>query len=454
MLKRAGDYKPSMFNVYLNMEENRVGVYNTLHDSALITDSNIIQTVMNKEGHIEDTILDSLVLSRVIFPKEFDEKQYFRFYLNKMKYAPHRATFIISLTSDCNLCCKYCFEGPKKAAIYMSDDVASKAVDYIVDVFGKNPSIRCLDIAFFGGEPLLNTEVMHVICTAISNINEISGVVRYSLTTNLTILKDSDIDLMKQYGFSNVQVALDGPQPIHDSRRKFKSGRGSFCIIIDNIKKLIDNGIKVILILNFDNQNKDSYNDLIPFINQYLPFEQLEFILNPITKSLCGSTCDGWLMTSAQEAKTYLELYSKFKQYGITVQALGQSDMLCMLSTDVSCIIDPEGSVYKCPIMLGEPNYSVGNIFSRLPSNLYYEMLLQEPWEDCLEQACAYLPVCGGGCRALALVNIGNLKSTYCQKVDYFEDVYRVVLRDHFSALLKKGGHHVKHGEVTYSETS
>lgn len=421
------------------MDENSVGIYNTLHDSAVVIDKEIMGKLYDKEEIIDDEILNSLLNNKIIFSDTFNEKQYFRFYLNKMKYSPLHATFIISLTSDCNLCCEYCFEGKKKAAIKMTPKVASKAIQFIADSFKKNTSLRYLYIAFFGGEPLLNRKIMRLMCNEISRNSHLANAVKYILTSNLTLLTDDDIELMRQFQFMNVQVALDGAQAVHDRRRKFNSGAGSFDIIIKNIRKLIGNDIKVMVILNFDKENEESYDDLIHFVKQQLPYRQIEFILNPITKSLCNNNCDINFMTRDQESKTFLNIYNKLKKNGLTVRAFGHSDMLCILTTDISCIISPEGSIYKCSMMLGNPKYSVGNIFSDLKFSFNYEIISEEPWETCLEAGCAYLPICGAGCRSLALINEGNLKSVYCQKENYFDSVYKVVLKDHFNQLLEGG---------------
>jgi uncharacterized protein len=268
--------------------------------------------------------------------------------------------------------------------------------------------------------------------------------VKYTLTSNLTLLTDDDIELMKQYRFANVQVALDGGKSFHDNRRKSKSGDGTFDIIIKNIKKLIDNDIEIMVFFNFDKNNEHSYDELIPFIKRHLPYQKITFILNPLTKSLCNSNCDIHFMNRDQEAEIFLNIYNKLKESGISVQAFGQKDMLCIINTDISCIIDPEGIIYKCGMMLGKPEYSAGNIFSNLPFNFNYETLLEESWAECLESSCAYLPICGAGCRALALINTGNIKSIYCQIDDYYDKLYKVILRDHFSQLLKGVVQHVE----------
>ncbi len=444
-------YKLSIFNIYTEIDQYTVDIYNTLHDSAVLVDREMLLALTDKSIEVEPSALNSLVLNRVLVSTDFDERQYFRYYINKMKYAPRRATFVLSLTSGCNLCCSYCFEGQSSNRIDMSSDVATKAIQYIADSFHKHSSIKQLDIAFFGGEPLLNRVLMTSICKNVSNTPDICDAVRYTLISNLTLLKDIDIKLIKDYHFSNVQVALDGPESIHDRRRVFKSGQGSFRLVTSNIIRLVESGVKVILILNFDKENWHSYDDLVSFITDYLPREQMEFVLNPISRSLCNSSCDMRFMNSAEEAGIFLDLYRKFKENGILIQVFGQNDMICMLNTDVSCIIDPEGTIYKCCQMLGKPEYRVGSIFNSIHSSLSYSLLLDEPWLCCLEEGCAYLPICGGGCRIQALISKGDLGSVLCQKEQYFDLVFKEILKDHLKQLMEGG----TQDEETYcSETT
>jgi len=444
MVGNIKDYKLSIFNLYLDLEGNRIGIYNTLHDSALVLTESIFEKLKKKKDNIEKDVLEKLLSNRAIYHNEFDEKIYYRYFLNKMKYSPHSVTFMISLTSDCNLCCEYCFEGSTKENKYMSEKVALNTVKYIKNALEKNPGIKCADIVFFGGEPLLNKKIMRLICEQIAGIEDLRSKIRYSITTNLTLLKDSDITFMKRFGFSNIQVAIDGPQSVHDKRRFFKSGKGSFNIIFENLGRLKNNDIFTILILNYDKGNWHRYRGFLKFIKEHLFYDKAEFILNPIARSLCGSTCDKLYMTSAEETEIFLKLFKALKKEGLPIRALGQTNMLCMLNTDISCLIDPEGDIYKCPIMLGDTRYRTGNIESELFYNFNYAMLLNNVWQGCLDNNCAYLPICGGGCRALALINNGDLDSIYCQKEDYFGNTYKVIMKDYVMSLIEGGEDYVE----------
>ncbi len=320
----------------------------------------------------------------------------------------------------------------------MSSEVALQSIEYISDQYQKNPNWEHLFISFFGGEPLLNRKVMSLVCDEISNLPLIRDKTKYILTTNLTLLTDSDLKFIKQHGFSNVQVALDGSKGRHDSLRKFKSGRGSFDTVIKNINKLVTEGISVTVFLNFGHESEASYDDLLQGIRSLLPINEIDFVLNPITSSLCNTNCEMAFVDPDQESDLYLEIYRKFRDNGIPVQAFGQATMVCMLTRDGSCMIDPKGQIYKCCLLLGT-EYKGGNVSTKSYSSLTYELISSTPWEQCLVDECEYLPICGGGCRALALLHSGDILSTYCRLSDYFERLFPEILKDHFTELIEGG---------------
>ena len=439
MIKNSESFKLSMFNLYLKIDESTSGVYNTLHDSALVVDKDVLQTICETSMHGHDSFLEPLIENKMLVPHDFDEKQYFIYYLNKMKYSPVRASYILTLTSSCNLDCPYCFEGRNKNGDTMSPVVAERALDYIIHQCEKNTSVKNVEIAFYGGEPLLNRDVMKFICEkASSTLNNIVRL-EYTLVSNLTLLMDSDIELLKHYSFTNIQVAIDGPPEIHDKRRISKTGDKTFDLIFSNILKLVDNNLQVVLILNFDESSWHCYSDLIPIIKAQLPYKRMYLILNPLSKCLCNTSCGSTFSDNSKEAEIFLKLYNYFRDNDISIHAFGQDSVPCMLNRDMSEVIDPKGLVYKCGLMLGKPEFAAGSIFDSLSRTFNYKMLLEEPWKQCLDRGCVYLPICGGGCRTRALIEAGDLSSLYCRKNDYYDHVYSILLRDHFKELIEGG---------------
>ena len=427
----------SMFNLYCDIDSDTTGIYNTLHDSALLISKDVLSKL---PGNIEDGEIRNLLLNeKIAFTSNVDEKLYFQYFINKLKYAPRRASFTVLVTSDCNFTCEYCFEGSNHKIVYMSKQTADDIVSFVRNSIDKHSSLNNVLVAFYGGEPLLNRSIIHKICNGLTESNNYSDKTVFTITTNLSLLTNEDIKMFEKYRFVNVQVAIDGPQHIHNRRRRSKDDSDTYTTIIRNIQRLVDHQISTIVILNYDQQNYSYMDELIAEIKLRLPFDKLIFFLNPIVESLSNHNCRRLFMSTELETDLFIELYDKLRGNRIPVDAFGQRDMVCMATSDVSCTVDLEGNLYKCGFTVGNSEYQVGTIYDDLYSNLNYELILDEPWKVCLENACPYLPICGAGCRGLALVKNLFLSDPVCEKKDYYEKVFNRLLKDHFQDLIKKG---------------
>jgi uncharacterized protein len=145
----------------------------------------------------------------------------------------------LAIAQSCNLGCSYCyaqggeFGGSAKA---MSLETACKSVDLLFSQV--SPGER-VNLAFLGGEPLANRKVLHEATRYAAALADRKRVpLTFSITTNGTLVKDSDIALFEAYGFA-VTVSLDGTRDAHDRLRPFKSGAGSFARIMANIAPML-----------------------------------------------------------------------------------------------------------------------------------------------------------------------------------------------------------------------
>ncbi len=190
------EYILSLFNIYLELEKGTYGIYNTLHDSAIsISRDNLLK--LRKNSLSDKNLLQTLHENKIIHNNKFNEKDYFKYYINKLKYAPVYASFVLMVTSSCNMNCQYCFEGTNKPELNMSKRTAKSAVEYIIKSSRTNTSIQDIFISFFGGEPLLNRKIIESVCHQIRG-SELKDTAHFSITTNLTLLNNNDIQSMSQ----------------------------------------------------------------------------------------------------------------------------------------------------------------------------------------------------------------------------------------------------------------
>jgi uncharacterized protein len=145
----------------------------------------------------------------------------------------------LQLTQECNLRCAYCVYGGrynnrKHSKKTMSFEIAKKAIDFVVS---RSKDSKKLNFGFYGGEPLLEFELLRQ-CVDYIKVSTKGKKLTLSVTTNGTLLNSENVKFLAE---NNIQLAisLDGPQKVHDVNRKYKSnGCGSFMSIMSNIEEL------------------------------------------------------------------------------------------------------------------------------------------------------------------------------------------------------------------------
>jgi uncharacterized protein len=153
--------------------------------------------------------------------------------------APPVRALSLAVAQKCNLGCTYCyaqqgeFGGPAKS---MDVATALRAVDLLLR--GAAPGER-FNLAFLGGEPLANREVIRTATERAATLAATRGAtVTFSITTNGTLLREDDAELFERHGFA-VTISLDGPREAHDRLRPFKGGRGSYDVVMARAAPLL-----------------------------------------------------------------------------------------------------------------------------------------------------------------------------------------------------------------------
>jgi len=154
--------------------------------------------------------------------------------------APPVHALSLAIAQKCNLGCTYCYAQQGEfggAAQNMTRQAAEQAVDLLIE--GAAPGAR-LNLAFLGGEPLANRELLQETTRRARRLADERGVtLGFSITTNGTLLSEEDATFFEAFGFA-VTVSLDGPREVHDRLRPFKSGKGSFDRIMRNVAPLLE----------------------------------------------------------------------------------------------------------------------------------------------------------------------------------------------------------------------
>ena len=145
----------------------------------------------------------------------------------------------LAIAQKCNLGCTYCYAQQGEfggAAKNMTKETADRAVDLLMA--GAGPGAR-LNLAFLGGEPLVNRTTLQAVTRRAAELARQRGVtMTFSITTNGTLVNGSDAAFFEEFGFA-VTVSLDGPAEVHDQLRPYKGGRGSFERVMSNVRPLL-----------------------------------------------------------------------------------------------------------------------------------------------------------------------------------------------------------------------
>lgn len=324
----------------------------------------------------------------------------------------------VVVNMDCNFSCTYCYEGSRKGHRYMTGETARHLVNFIKERFTHQKDT--LVVNFFGGEPLLSIPLMEQLSTTLKAFVE-SRDAAYAATmiTNGSLLKRAVAERLAAVGLKSAKITLDGPGHIHDRYRPFRSGAGSFDVILENIRECWDR----VTINIGGNYTPDTYpeykalldlleaRDLTPEKLGIVKFDPIfdagESVVSlPEHRSGCLSLNEPWIF----EAETHLR--EEILKRGYQTPKAGP--IICAIEHRDQFVVNYNGDIYKCPGFLGHEQFIVGNIRNEV--NDYSDMYQLDNWKKDPCMGCAYLPMCFGGCRYATFLRNGRIDAIDCKK--------------------------------------
>jgi uncharacterized protein len=342
-----------------------------------------------------------------------------------------RFTARVVLNLDCNLDCGYCFEDRFRGHKYMSQETAALLVEYVIREHMEQG--RDVELNFYGGEPLLSVPLLREVALPIREAARVRGTrFSFSLTSNATLLTRPLVEELLPLGLVRANLTLDGPREVHDRQRPFVSGKGSFDLIVANIKEVV-NLIDIQLGGNFSKKNWREFPRLLDHlvaegitpekfgIVQFTPIApKAGKSSGPETSAVCCSSAEPWLMEAGPILREEI-LRRGFEADRPTTAA-------CMIEFENDLVVNYDGTLYKCPVFMGWPELSVGSLAAGVKD--YGDSHNLAVWQnnECL--ACAYLPLCFGGCRFLTLQATGAIDGVDCRKAFYDATLETMVRQD------------------------
>ena len=394
--------KISKFNMFFNLDPGFLILYNSLYGSLVLIDRDVGEAL--KKGDLTRVLNDSevyksLVDSGVLIEDDFDEDLYLR-KLRESMFSGISLPVFLSLTSRCNLACKYCYQStrPQIEGEDLTLDRWRILYDHILKKVEEG--VKSVFIALYGGEPLLNPVVaMRIIRDLEELTREYSVQSEVGLITNGTIYNQ---DVEEIYDLvATTQITIDGPREIHDERRPFKSGEGSFDVIYSNLLKIVDKHSKKIAIrVNVDEHNINYIESFIDMLaeqglqNKVTAFDVMPVYPDQATKYKpfkTPKTYSEYFLEMARETVRLLE-YAVNRGFRIS-KIFVKGPCLCKFK--YGCSIDEKLNVYICPAYIY--NTPIGFITS---SSVEWGFNIKEEAtrDPMCVYNCKYGPICYGGC--------------------------------------------------------
>lgn len=381
----------------------------------------------NKEGitkkDIEDTFseIDQLIDSGQLFTEDVFRNAN----LDLKKRDSVIKAMCLHVAHTCNLNCEYCFAGQGKyhgEDAIMSFEVGKKALDFLVEHSGTRKN---LEVDFFGGEPLVNFDVVkQLVAYARSIEKEKDKHFRFTLTTNGVLLNDEVIDFLNKE-MNNVVLSLDGRKEINDAKRKRLDGKGSYDIIVPHFQNFVKKrGDKEYYMRGtFTRNNLDFTNDIFHMLD--LGFTELSMepvVSKPGTDyALREEDLDTIYEQYEILAKEMIKRRREGRPFTFYHYMIDLTGGPCIYKRITGCgsgteylAVTPNGDFYPCHQFVGDKKFLMGNVYEGITNTkLRDEFKLCNVYSRKECENCWAKLYCSGGCSANSYHTTGSINGVY-----------------------------------------
>lgn len=331
----------------------------------------------------------------------------------------------LHVAHDCNLRCQYCFADTGEFCgqrMLMSFETGKKALEFLMERSG---SRKNLEVDLFGGEPLMNFDVVKQIVEYGRELEaKHNKHIDFTITTNAVLLNSEIIEFINKEMY-NVVISIDGRKDVHDSVRKTINGKGSYDVIVSNAKKLLSgrgNG-EYYIRGTFTAKNTDFTNDIIALLDEGFDKLSLEPVVLPESDPLALK--DEHVETVKSEYDKLATLYEKRnaegKHFTFFHFMIDMSGGPCLKKRLNGCgagveyiAVTPDGDIYPCHQFVGEKEFCMGSVLTG-----EYDFSIRKRFEGCNVltksecRSCWAKYFCSGGCAANAYKYNGDIAKPY-----------------------------------------
>lgn len=331
----------------------------------------------------------------------------------------------LHIAHDCNLACKYCFaeEGEYHGRrALMSYEVGKKALDFLIANSGNREH---LEVDFFGGEPLLNWDVVkRLVEYGRSQEAEHHKKFRFTITTNGVLLNDEIMEFCNRE-MSNVVLSLDGRREINDKMRPFRNGSGSYDLIVPKFQKFAESRGQMNYYVRgtFTRNNLDFAEDVLHYAD--LGFEQMS--MEPVVTdpsepyAIQEEDIPKILEEYDRLAVEYIKRKKEGRGFNFFHFMIDLKAGPCVAKRMAGCgsgteylAVTPWGDLYPCHQFVGNEKFLLGNVDTGIVNTQIRDefktcnVYAKESCKDCFARF-----YCSGGCAANAYNFSGSINGAY-----------------------------------------
>lgn len=423
-------YKNNGYNIVLDVNSGAVHVVDEIAYDVIAlykekTKDQIIDELADKysKEDVADTYDEVTELEQE--EQLFTEDIYENYMMDFKKRKTVVKALCLHIAHDCNLACKYCFaeEGEYHGRrALMSFEVGKKALDFLIANSG---SRRNLEVDFFGGEPLMNWQVVKDLVAYGREQEKIHDKnFRFTLTTNGVLLNDDIMEFVnKEMG--NIVLSIDGRKEVHDKMRPFRKGAGSYDLIVPKFKSTAEsrNQTDYYVRGTYTHHNLDFSEDVTHLAD--LGFKQIsvEPVVAPPEEDYAIQEAD-LEQLKAEYDKLAVEMIKRRKEgkdfnfFHFMIDLEGGPCVAKRLSGCGSgteyLAVTPWGDFYPCHQFVGNEEFLMGNVDEGIVNTeLRDEFKLCNVYAKEKCRNCFAKFYCSGGCAANSYNFHGNINDAY-----------------------------------------
>ena len=437
-------YKLNGYNIILDTVSGSVHTvdevaYDIISMYKSHTEDEIVAEILKKYSHLDDVTREDIlaciddVRSLEEAGKLFTEDKFEKLAYNYKNNSNVIKAMCLHIAHTCNLNCSYCFASQGKyqgERAMMSYEVGKRAFDFLIENSGTR---RNLEVDFFGGEPLMNWDVVkQLVAYARSVEKEHNKNFRFTLTTNGMLIDDEVIDFLNKE-MSNVVLSLDGRPEVHDRFRKDYAGRGSYETIVPKFKRLVEarEGKNYYVRGTFTHENTDFTNDILHMADLGFTELSMEPVVCPPGDPYALTEEDLPKLFEQYEilAKEMIKRKREGRGFTFYHYMLDLKNGPCIYKRITGCgsgteyvSVTPWGELYPCHQFVGDEKYSLGNIWDGIKNKE-----IQDEFRSCNAYAreecrdCWAKLYCSGGCAANSYHATGSISGIYKYGCELFK---------------------------------